>query len=143
MRSWKPSSSCSQMSGYPHTIPHFSLAVTWGINFKRWQNCLFKDKFRGPESTQPTILHSSSVGGTIFSQLFRLSPWNLLQMEATPSSRLVLSGRNFCDDGNILRIVQYGCHTRLLDLLKCHTLRPSPPHTLVFCHNVLIAPTTL
>lgn len=144
MRSRKPSSSCSQMYGYPHTTPHFSPAETWGINFKRWQKCLFKDKFRGSEG------YSAHHPSLLLSWWHHFSPsysgchhGTFVQMEATPSSRLELSGRTFCDDGNILCIVQYGSHTWLLGLLKCHTLRPFPPHTLVFCLNALKALITL
>ena len=56
-------------SAWIHTDTHrqrFFIEGTWKEDFKRWQNCLFKDKFRGSEGTQATILHSSLLSGIIF-----------------------------------------------------------------------------
>lgn len=56
-------------SAWIHTDAHrqpFFIAGTWKEDFKKWQTYLFKDKFRGSEGTQPTILRSSLLSGIIF-----------------------------------------------------------------------------
>lgn len=56
-------------SAWIHTDTHrqrFFIAGTWKEDFKKWQKCLFKVKFRRSEGTQPTILHSSLLSGIIF-----------------------------------------------------------------------------